>query len=286
MAEAKLAEIVKHKETAEGAEKRDDFQQLGKEVAAAETAKVEAEEAAKFPHKKTTVSPPPPPPPPPPPGGEDPHVGPAIELHHEKAPSWPLWLPLSVLLVFAAGSVLFVREGYVIHDDPRFVKAMALWAPVITADRNLAAPREVKRFVNKARYFAMRLRPQVERRSWLRRLLLPGPAESGRTKIGEADIVALTALQHLHPEWFAPPRGPKELPMEAILTGFDTANKRDNAITAVFRRHAYEFRSTPVDSEKENIFFAVVGEYTAQTPSVTDAKPSPTRPSQGSKPTA
>jgi photosystem II stability/assembly factor-like uncharacterized protein len=287
-AEARLAELAKHKETAGQAKTRDDFQLLRKEVAAAETAKEEAEEAARFPQMKARA-----PAASPAPAAavnkqeEKPtNAGPAIERHHEEAPTWPLWLPLAMLLVLAAGSILFVRESYVIRDDPSFVKAMDLWAPVITADRNLAAPREVKRFVNKARYFAMRLRPQEERRSWLRRLLLPELAEDPRTKISEADIVALTALEHLHPEWFAPPRRPEDLPVEAFLTGFDAANERDNAITAVFKRHADEFRSTPVDSEKENIFFAVVGEYTTHTPIVADAKPSPPEPSQASPPPA
>jgi photosystem II stability/assembly factor-like uncharacterized protein len=287
-AEAKLAELAKHKQAAEQAKARDHFQQLGKEVSAAETAKDEVERAAGLSQKRTLAPTPSPGPVGPREGDQHSTIGdtPIVEFHHEQPPTWPLWLPVAMLLVLATGSILFVREDYVIRDAPSFVKALGIWAPVITADRDLAAPREIKRFINKARYFAMRLRPQAEQRNWLRRLLLPELAEDPRTKISEADIVALTALEHLHPEWFAPPRGPEDLPIKAFLTGFDAVNERDNAITAVFKRHTDEFRSTPVDSEKENIFFAVVGEYTTHTPIVADAKPSSPEPNQASPPTA
>jgi hypothetical protein len=161
-----------------------------------------------------------------------------------------------MLLVFAAGSVLFVRDDYVIRDDPSFVNAMGIWAPVITADRDLAAPREVKRFVNKARYFAMRLWPQAERRSWLRRLLQPKPTENSRTKISEANIVALTALHHLHPERFALPQGTATFPMKDLITG-----GLGRAAAAVFDRHRNEFQPWP-DAEQLGLFLA----WSANTP--------------------
>jgi hypothetical protein len=158
---------------------------------------------------------------------------------------------------------------------------MELWAPVITAERDLAAPREVKRFENKARYFAMRLRPPAERRSWLRRRLEPKAPEDPRPRIGEAHIVALTALHHWHPEWFPSARDP-----EALISNFEVWRQLVGKTAAVvLDSHLKEFPPWP-GSEQLGLFFAVVGEYTTHVPIVADAKPSTNEPNHASSPTA
>jgi photosystem II stability/assembly factor-like uncharacterized protein len=70
-----------------------------------------------------------------------------------------LGVPFVLLLVW-----LFVRgERYLIVDRPSFRVALNLWCALLAADPDRATPRELRRFENMARYFAMRLRPRWDR---------------------------------------------------------------------------------------------------------------------------
>jgi photosystem II stability/assembly factor-like uncharacterized protein len=273
-AEAKLAELVKHRKAAELARKLDDFKQLRRELAEAMAAMAGAERAARLP--TTSVAGPVGPNAPPGPKEKGEHAEPAVVYHHDEVPTWPLWLPVAVLLLVALGSVLLAEGDYVIHDNRSFKEAVDVWAPVVNADPELAAPREVKRFMNKARYFAMRLRPNVERRSRLRKFLAPKDVGEVSTKIDEDSIVALTALEHLHPEWFALPKDTKTSAVTVPIAG-SLANKLDGTAGEILKKYLNESGSWK-RQEQLALFLPLIGEYSSHASSATESKPSPTEP--------
>jgi HAMP domain-containing protein len=277
-AEEQAIEAHKQVEAGESAKARDDFRRLNDAVAAAGVAATRAEAVARL----DRVRPPEPKPgPAKPPGPESAKEekrpseaggDEAVVLRHAPKPRWPSGLPALAIVVLVLAFVRVARAGYVIHDDPEFLEALKIWAPVVGAESSLAAPREVKRFQNKARYFAMRLRPMPERKSWLGRLLLRRAAvtETGRTKLSEPHIVALTALHHVHPEWFAGLEDPRDL-FARVRDGSPDIGKE---IKEAHSTHWNLFRSWPLVADIEP-FFAVVGEYVSQAPAPARAEPPP-----------
>jgi hypothetical protein len=104
--------------------------------------------------------------------------------------------------------VLSRRPIVTIQDSPGFVRALALWHPLIYARRS--TPRSMKRFLNRVRYYAMRQRPLEPERTFrdavLARLGWPAASASaalaagGDVVIPEAQLVAFSALEHVFPE--------------------------------------------------------------------------------------
>ncbi len=98
----------------------------------------------------------------------------------------PWWLGLLVLL---AWSILLARQPQrIVQDSADFRAALAIWQPWITIQRQ--TPRAIKRFLNRVRYHAMRVRTEVEEQRGADELA-----------INEADLVALSAIYALAPEW-------------------------------------------------------------------------------------
>jgi hypothetical protein len=101
-----------------------------------------------------------------------------------------------VLLGFTVW-VLTRRPNEIIHDSRDFTEALEIWQPVI--GRQYRTPREIKRFLNRVRYIAMRWRkpsPQktvVERFvDWLGRAKVD---HEQAVAINEAEIVLMAAVE-------------------------------------------------------------------------------------------
>jgi len=85
-----------------------------------------------------------------------------------------------IIAIVAIYSVFFLpatRGRYVVDDSPAFRKALEIWLPLAVARRD--SPRQAKRFVNHARFLAMRSRGTEAENGWREKLIfleayLPG----------------------------------------------------------------------------------------------------------------
>ena len=68
-------------------------------------------------------------------------------------------------------TVLRCSEPFVLKDEPYFRDALRVWSPLLGSESTFTVPREVKRFQNRARFYAMRLRNPAPRRHWYDRLV-------------------------------------------------------------------------------------------------------------------
>ncbi len=121
--------------------------------------------------------------------------------------NWLGWgapaIALAFILLLAMARLLSVREVEV-SDSPDFGRAIALWSPVVYAAN--PTPRGVKRYKNRLRYFAMRLRGDDRPLDWIDRLfqrrefpMRREPADGDGT-IDEATLIAIGALDALDPD--------------------------------------------------------------------------------------
>jgi len=110
-----------------------------------------------------------------------------------------------VLLGFAAWA-LTRRPNELIQDSKNFTEALEIWQPVIGLQ--CRTPREIKRFLNRVRYIAMRWRKPSRQRTLLERLADWVQTRMRRTRpihqdaaeiqeINEAAIVLMAALEGL-----------------------------------------------------------------------------------------
>lgn len=93
----------------------------------------------------------------------------------------PLVALAGVIFLFTAWGALR-RPDRETHDTNEFTNALAIWTPLLFASG--LTPRAVKRFVNRARYYAMRQR-----------------AREKKIVVPDAALVALTAIYEAQPEW-------------------------------------------------------------------------------------
>jgi len=118
---------------------------------------------------------------------------PAEFIPGAQAPILP-WLPvLAAALIFGFGGYRVVRElrqaeseetAAVVDDSEPFSRALSVWNPVIASQ--LETPRELRRFMNRLRYSAVRLNGMA--------------ADSGfENSLSEEEIVSLAALYLLAP---------------------------------------------------------------------------------------
>ena len=84
--------------------------------------------------------------------------------------TWPYLLMIAILIP-AAVYALTRREPYVLKDEPYFRDALRVWSPLLGSESAFTVPREVKRFQNRARFYAMRLRNPAPQRRWYDRLV-------------------------------------------------------------------------------------------------------------------
>ena len=111
---------------------------------------------------------------------------------------------LFVLLAWAAVYAMTRRESYALSDQPHFQSALRIWSPLLETQKMFAVPRETKRFQNRARFYAMRLRNPIGHPGLLSRVgaWLDGEKDKkpdGKTSIQEEIIVALTAIHQVCP---------------------------------------------------------------------------------------
>ncbi|HWO10185.1 MAG TPA: P-loop NTPase fold protein, partial [Polyangiaceae bacterium] len=175
-------------------------------------------------------------------------------VHHEAPPLWPYALALSSVLVLL--TLLRPSEPYELYDREEFKEALQLWSPFLISRPELAAPREVKRFRNKARYIALRLRPTPAPTSRLRRWLegaQPANAEALSPGVPEPWIVALTALQHVDETLL------DRLASGAADFGGSLPPRARDVLQPIWTEHCTRFGELPSDGLTR--FRAVVGEY-------------------------
>ena len=125
---------------------------------------------------------------------------------------WESWgflaLSLIVISTLAAGRMFSVREAEV-SDSRDFGKAVALWSPVVYAAN--PTPRGVKRFKNRLRYFAMRLRGDDRPLDWIDRAFarygvkVREAQDDKLSDIDEATLITIGALDALDPELLSQP---------------------------------------------------------------------------------
>ncbi len=118
-------------------------------------------------------------------------------------------LPILGVFMLAGWWALSQRPELIVKDSTDFRDALAAWHPVI--HRAAPTPRELKRFLNRVRYFAMRQRPQEENSTvWqqiVRRFqgkatpqVSPAASDSKDRRIPEDLLVALAALHQFKEE--------------------------------------------------------------------------------------
>jgi hypothetical protein len=111
-------------------------------------------------------------------------------------------------LLYMCWRSLTQKESVVVKDSPQFQKALKLWDKVILASHD--TPRSTKRFMNRLRCLAMRLRPGTEDetrwnillrwRSTGARNTAPDNASQSGQKLPESMLVALSALYDIAPD--------------------------------------------------------------------------------------
>ena len=100
---------------------------------------------------------------------------------------WGTTLPAGLLIILALAAIArYVRRAQEDHivDSPRFIQALGIWHPLILARTN--SPRQMKRFMNRVRYFAM-----------------ASSRFEDQSQPSESLIIALSALQDLDGEFTA-----------------------------------------------------------------------------------
>ncbi len=130
-------------------------------------------------------------------------VSPAATASNAYAYIGPLLF--AVLLLYVCWRFLVKKDDVVVHDSPRFRRALEIWDTVIV--RSHATPRSTKRFMNRVRCLAMRLKPPAEGESrwtllWRNsRAVDPDRANhSESVDLTESTLVALAAIYDIAPE--------------------------------------------------------------------------------------
>lgn len=193
-------------------------------------------------------------------------------------------LSIAALLPIAALFILR-RDPYQIQDGEPFKMALELWHPLLAMRDDLATPREIRRFENRARYYAMRLRPHPpQRKSQLRRFAEwldrrgggkpPDSPPDAKTSIPEELIVGLSAIRHAAPEHIDLAAAQNEEPgeneprMRRAVAVFlrrhrDRARETNKATNGSGTARKFEYWTiTPSQLEQ---FLEVAGEYNAPT---------------------
>ncbi|WP_354065015.1 P-loop NTPase fold protein [Bradyrhizobium sp. RT6a] len=132
---------------------------------------------------------------------------------------WLYWAPTVFLIgiTFLFGVAVAVhRQRQIVQDSPRFAKAMQAVKPLLAAIN--ATPRAIKRYQNRMRYLAARLRPAIYEPDWidsllhwlglrLRHPLVPAAwfQEGSRPVIDEPALILLGAIELFAPKAFSRP---------------------------------------------------------------------------------
>jgi hypothetical protein len=166
---------------------------------------------------------------------------------------WVWWSPTTLVLllaVFWGVGALMRREQQVVEDSPDFRKALAAVRPML--EEANPTPRAIKRYQNRMRYLAERLRPKDHEPDaidaclhWLGkrlgRSIVPDAwfAGSLRTGISEPALILLGAIETFAPHAF-------EEPAEQVLDWLDRktgSDPRSERRAQVWRNVQKEFRA-------------------------------------------
>jgi len=114
----------------------------------------------------------------------------------------PWWLILAAVLVIAVSVLILLLRRLDDNQDvrkerPAFVRAFRRWQPVLDAAKHSLAPRAIKRFTNKTRYFVMRSMEDSDLRGPLERFVEPSKNTVDQTSEESLveSIVALSVLR-------------------------------------------------------------------------------------------
>lgn len=176
-----------------------------------------------------------------------------------------IFTPL-ILLLLAGGYIILTKPALVVKDSPAFIQALEIWHPLIIAFRN--TPRSVKRFMNRVRYLAMRLRKNEPVSTLLQRILYwfkkdDKKTEPKRTTVKMPDeiLVALSAIHHFKPDWIMDDQL-FSLSEPEMITSYLKENQ--DPFTAAFitavKEHKDRFKTWPPAKEQRTTFL----EMTAQ----------------------
>ena len=211
-------------------------------------------------------------------GVSGPKVVPLLKMPVQAANSsltyaWPLLG--AALLLYACWRIIVRKEEVVVRDSPKFRDALEAWDTVII--RTHATPRSTKRFMNKVRCLAMRLRTPVEgetRGSLLWRRSPDHPTSTTlppTSRLPESTLVALSAIYDIAPEIVR-----NDQRYEKAMQGFlEPVSKGevpiDSRVEAAFKealeRHSTRFVSEgewPPTSEQRELFLDMCADVTVR----------------------
>jgi KAP family P-loop domain len=168
-----------------------------------------------------------------------------------------------LLLAFAI-RYIELADRTKVSDTPDFEAALRLWAPVVREGR--PTPRFLKRYKNRVRYFAMRMRPMPEEEYVADRFARwlfgrfggttePAPPRQipSEGEVHEANVVALTALRVLEPGLVATAQGNLAERVRALAAAANDDLKPEllRKIEATLSEHQRLFgeRAHPLDDD-------------------------------------
>jgi hypothetical protein len=183
---------------------------------------------------------------------------------------WPL-AGIS-LLTYGFWRMLLRKDDRKVKDSPDFRNALEIWDSVIVLSH--LTPRATKRFMNRVRCLAMRLRPAVEletRWSLLRRspeAETQTPSSDGSaTQLPESCLVALSAMYDISPRLVRD----KELYEKAVSGAAESLSGvgMDARLTAKFRealkKHLTVFRKEwPASSDQRSTYLELFSDFTVR----------------------
>ena len=117
--------------------------------------------------------------------------------------------PLLGIALVGVFGFFVLRDKVVVDDTQQFKDAMEKCQPILLHTRDLSAPREIKRFINRTRYLAMRARPRNylgTKTGWLQRFLIGKAPQDGTPNlpISDTQLVMAGALYSCRPEGLPP----------------------------------------------------------------------------------
>jgi photosystem II stability/assembly factor-like uncharacterized protein len=124
--------------------------------------------------------------------------------------SWPMIALIAFIFVIALFGLFQLPPDPEVEDSPEFASALEIWHPWVIIKRQ--TPRSVKRYKNRVRYFAMRLRSDEEPQPAWKRLMLrfkktsaeqrePEETPPDEVPLQEPLLVALGAIHHCNNHW-------------------------------------------------------------------------------------
>lgn len=190
-------------------------------------------------------------------------------------PTWPVVLPLLVLLLLLGAVLARTRREQIVESED-YRDASRRWSPVLASVPGQQAPREMVRFFNLSRYLALRLHPAAYvpvpwLKRWLRKRAGLAPLDVDQQQVPETAIVALTSLYLARPPAFrnGNARAFLESPLDALRTA-STADE-ESLRAAIAAATQGEASQSPADAlswtpDDVAVFLAALGEIRVDEP--------------------